>query len=436
MVTKATGRTPQITTTIINTNSPSFNEQIPDLPPPLDSFEVSNNSKTLSSATRNKVDAIINDYSKELQKLLHHDIESIAQGYMPIRDNSQIPKETQDKIFSATKDLLKGMPIEALSPVATKELTSFLQDQGMSTKDLNTKTLNGLGKEGQKLSKKWAKELKGSNPSVYYGLIGAASVAIGSYGYLEGSEGLKKLGLKPKFRSKLFNKKVQIQAEATWDKHFKNFAAQGDISGNYNYKNLELRFNSKLNSKELDKTTTTASLRVGTDKAYLEGGITANTHQITEYSFNAHKNIGKTQIGNLTLNSNATFDKDFDFTKGNINATTTYNHGSSSLNLDFGDNYSLDQITANTTYKQGDFNINAGVAHQFQTDETTANISANYHSKKFNISGSATHNFSTDATTATISSTYKHTQNLEFGLNASYDNQNNSKVTAGVKWRF
>ncbi len=419
----------------------------------------------VSPAAQQKMEKAIGDFSGTIERILHHDIDSLARGQRPVLDASQLTDTQREQLQSATKDFLQQIPVGALSPTATKELKGLLQEQGLSTKNIETKTLKELGKVGQKLAKKWAKDLKHDSPLAYYGLAAAAGAAIGTYGYLQGSEGLKKLGIKPKFKTKLFDDKVQLQAEAMWDKHFKNFGVQGDVSGRHDYKNFQLQLHAHFNTRDSEKNNASLSLRRGSDEAYVQASSQLQAGKVSEYSLRAHKDFGNTEhLGHVTLDTQATYDSSFDFSSGNVNVASTYNHGSTSLDLGFGQNYEPSTLKINSSYQEGNFSINASAERNLQNHATTAQVSTtyrdnnvgvsttverdfhdhqtsvavsgDYHTDNLTFSGSLSHNFDNDVTTAQVSATYTHDQNLEFGLNASYDEQNHAKVTAGFKWRF
>jgi hypothetical protein len=130
----------------------------------------------------------------------------------------EVSAEQQKQLASAGKDLLMEMPIAALSPSATAYAKAYVGARGVDTTNFESKTIKDLEPVAGDLAEKLVDNMKDNSPAAYYGLAAAGAVAVGAYGYSQGSDALKKLGIKPKVDTKLFNDQVSARAEASWGK--------------------------------------------------------------------------------------------------------------------------------------------------------------------------------------------------------------------------
>lgn len=402
-------RIPQIST-------PSISRTVPSTPvgsvhtsrSAADGFEAHKGGKTeLSPAVREKAENQLNAFNTKLRSILHHDAMSLAAGHTPVRAGDTLSEAQNKALLNASKDLFMGLPIGSLSPAATNELKGFLKSQGISTDNLESKTLSDLGDIGGDLAKKWADNLKDKSPATFYGLLGAAGAAVGAYGYLEGSDALKKLGIKPEFKTKFFNDQISVRAEAMWDAKFRNANIAGDINGNVSLSKssaLSLRFQSHLNARDLDATTGSAALRWGDNKTHLDLGLKADASGITDYHLG-----GRATMNNVTVHGRANFDGDLDFTGGQLGGKIDFgNHGSSYLNVDFNGDGRASSLTGGIQYSRDKFNLKGSVRSDLINNYTSAELSAGY----------------------------RPTDNLELGLKGSYNSETGGRVGLGLTWNF
>ena len=151
--------------------------------------------------------------------------EQMALGKMPSPNGQaggEISPAQQKELASASKDLLMEMPIASLSPSATAYAKAYVETRGIDTTNFESKTIKDLEPVAAELAEKLVDNMKDNSPAAYYGLAAAGAVAVGAYGYSQGSDALKKLGIKPKVDTKLFNDQVTARAEASWGKKLKD----------------------------------------------------------------------------------------------------------------------------------------------------------------------------------------------------------------------
>ncbi len=341
-----------------------------------DSWEIGGAKRTeLSPAVREKADAAVNKFASRLRRIMNHDAMSLAEGRSPVRAGDSLTENQQQQLASAAKDMMMNMPIGALSPQKTRELRSYLQGEGISTDNLETKTLKDLGKVGGDLAKQWASELKSDNPAVYYGLLGASSVAIGAYGFLQGSEALKKLGIKPQVKTKLFSNHVSLKTEAMWDKRFSNPSLATSIEGNYRAGDLRLRSNLTVDTRNLDEVTGGVGARWGSDKTYVDAAVNGNKNGVDSVVLS-----GRYTGANYTVSGVATMN----------------------------DNLDLSTIDANYAYNGDDFYVRGRARADLINNNNSVEVRAGY----------------------------QPTDNLDFGVRGGYSKEKGANVGVGVTWRF
>ncbi len=176
-------------------------------------------------------------FSGRLEDILNVDAMSMAQGQTP--HQGALSDDQKSALTSATADFVADMPLGTLAPQFGDAVRSRLSGMGIQLDNINNMTLNEVGDHvGDRagdfagdMAKGWANDLKDNSPGAYYGLLAAGATAVGTTAYLGGSDALKSVGLKPKFKTQLFNRSVTARAEATWDKGFNDFKLGGSLEG-------------------------------------------------------------------------------------------------------------------------------------------------------------------------------------------------------------
>ena len=357
-------------------------------------------------AVQERTSQIIDSFTDRIETILHHDAGSLAAGHTPVREGDTLTSAQQDQLKDAATDLIKEMPVGALSPDGVAKAKTFLESRGVDTTNIETKNIKEFGRLAGDLAKELVKDLRTDKPSAFYALATGAAVAIGAVGYAKGSDGLKKLGVKPQFSTKLFNDSISLKAKATWDRHFENPNAVITAESTRRFNALSLSVGADLDIANMDRSTGRLDARVGNDQNYFGAGVTTSANGNTTFRANAGMRVG--DITQLTASGNATFNNDFDFETGNVSFSTQV-----------GQNGRLD---INTTFN----------------DEGLHTVSSNarYSTNNFSVTGDVTHDFVRDATTTSLSAGYTPTEDLEFGLRGSYDSERGGHVGVGVTWNF
>ena len=380
----------------------------------------------LSPEGQKKAKAAIDRFNNRLESVMNRGhktralalADGAAGGKPPYGPGDKLDPADVAKMKEATKDLAMDMPIGALSPGAQKKIEGALRGTKFELQDVQNKSLNDLkgelGDRAEKVGKEIADELKANKPGLYYGLGVAGAAAAGVYAYKEGSSALEKLGVKPEFKTKLFDDKVNVKAKGSWEAEMKN-------------PNLALDLNTKLKTSEHGRLAFGAKANIGgsdlTEIGFKGGSSNMGyTHTLGKgnsiaanlsANFNASGEVtsGRSELkynsddfklglgakhgenmdvlgydlkGNFKLSDNTTastnlnFDRKFGFEKGNANLSHKFeaNH-SLNLNSNF-DSKGFNDISAKYVYKKNNWDVGAGVKHDFMTDRTSANLSAGY----------------------------------------------------------
>jgi hypothetical protein len=395
-----------VTTTGVNGIQPTTTSTTqPNSLPSLDANRSASNEVVMSPAVREKVTANLDSFYSKLRTTLNHDAMSLARGESPIRAGDSLTEGQQNELKDAAVDMLKGMPIGALSPQATEMIRGVLDSRGVDSSNLETKTLDQLGDVGGDLAKKLVDDLKADKPAVFYGVAAAAAAAIGTYGYLEGSEKLRDLGIKPEYKTKLFNKKLEVKAEADWGKKFSDPNLRLSTRGTTSLGSLMIGHHMSYDTRNADNVSGGLDIR---NNGRNHIGVRANGD--LENGLSDASIYGRYHIGDhTTVNGSANFDGDLNFTGANVNSTTRFND-SGNLRLDL--------------------NVNEEGALR----DVGAGMRLN--GDNWNVSGNVRHNFIEDRTTGRVSAGYNPSENFEVGAFGELDTRGESRVGVGLTWRF
>lgn len=217
-------------------------------------------------------------FATRMNDILNTDALSLAQGQKPWRNGDPLSADQQKQLQNAAKDYVMDLPIGSFAPEVAKGLADKLRAAGHDVGDLSGKSLKDIGKVAGDIAgdtaKGLANQLKENSPAGYYGLLAGGAAAIGYYGYSQGSDALKKLGVKPQIKQGFFNKSVELRAEATWESKFKNFDLVAGLRTNHTLGDLTLRTDTRYGlHKGYLGTSVDGHLRLS-DRSSLSAGLT------------------------------------------------------------------------------------------------------------------------------------------------------------------
>jgi len=215
----STVTTPATTTTPDAGAPPPATPTTPVATPPTDSFATAPASRPPEvPAHQLKWQQAVQSYQDKIGGMFTLTAEQLADGMTAPRTAADLTPAMRAQLQESTKELFLSMPVGVLAPGAKEYLTS----KGLRVGELDNTPLKDLGKVGGEVAKDLAAKVKDAAPAAYYGVAAAAAVAVGAYGYSKGSAALEKLGIKPEFKTGLFNDQLNIRAAAQWDKKLSN----------------------------------------------------------------------------------------------------------------------------------------------------------------------------------------------------------------------
>ena len=293
---------------------------------------------TAPNPVRTALEGALKTYTSRVETTLNHDAMSMARGKIPVREGDTLTPAQQTELQNASTDLLKSIPIGALSPELAAGIQQKLKDAGIDTRDVASTKLGDLGNIGGDIAKDLIKDLKQSSPTAYYSLAGGLAAAAGVVAWTGGSAKLGSLGIKPELKQKFFDDKLEVKLRGDWDAHFKNFKAT---------------------------TTVTGKIDMG-DAGRLSASVSANT---------------------ATGFDNARVQYDLNRPNLNLSAYATANR------------QGMQDLGGNVTYRPNDnLTLSGGINHNFQTDRTTATAEAAWKvNKDVDFALSASHDSAGDS---------------------------------------
>jgi hypothetical protein len=168
--------------------------------------------------------AALDRYKLRFESILGQDAMSLARGRTPFGPGDTLSDVQQKDLMRATEDLLKDVPIGKLPPAFQQTIRGAMAERGIQ-RNLDTTRLGDLGKIGGDIAKSYVNQLKDEKPGVFYGLAGTVAVAAGYAAWEQGSDGLRRMGIKPEVKTTVIdnpNARLRVGVGVDWDPHFTN----------------------------------------------------------------------------------------------------------------------------------------------------------------------------------------------------------------------
>ncbi|MEE2834920.1 MAG: hypothetical protein VYB65_02735 [Myxococcota bacterium] len=177
------------------------------------------------------VDAAMKRFARRTQRALGDDAMSMARraaGLEPARSDHLTEAQLAD-LESAAVDLIKELPVRALSPELASRVEHEIKRRGLDVKDPGAYTLGNLGELGSEVAKESVAKLKKDHPGAYYGLAAGAAVGGAVYAYRHGSDALERLGIKPELTKKL-GERTEAGARFSWGERLSDLSGRLNLS--------------------------------------------------------------------------------------------------------------------------------------------------------------------------------------------------------------
>ncbi len=176
------------------------------------------------------VQSAMRRFSARIKAIFDRDAMGLAKRAAGVTSQQPEPTEAQRAALeTAAIDLVKDLPVRALSPEVAGKLKTGLEASGVDIGDLGARKIGSLGSLGGDVAKEVVSDFKEQHPKSYYGLATGVAVGGAVYAYNEGSEALKKLGIKPEVTANL-GQNTKIGGSASWGKKFSDFSGTLDAT--------------------------------------------------------------------------------------------------------------------------------------------------------------------------------------------------------------
>jgi hypothetical protein len=213
-------------------------------------------------------------------------------------DISQIERgENFSRLAVMGSHFRSGETAEEIGHLGGHSLFLDLQERILDIPKRRKEMLGEINDIAGGIAKGWAENLtetwKKSSPNSYLGAVAGGAAVLGTYGYLEGSEGLEALGIKPKFES--FGLMGSIVTR--W-----NLGDAGHIRGSFSFsdqRTQEVSFGYQLDRPESDLSLTLAG-RYDLQSERVRGAASLRYQPATNMELTCSGSVdseGKSQIG-------------------------------------------------------------------------------------------------------------------------------------------
>lgn len=183
------------------------------------------------------VQGACDQFTTQLQTLLHHDRASLAQGLVPTRAGEPLSADQQAQLDAAGLDFLKSLPLGAFAPQTAARLQDAAQAAGLAPGDVATTRLGDLGALGNTLANGLLQQASVDSPEAAYGLAAGLAAAAGYVGWTKGSEGLTALGIKPEVQRDFFDGALTAKLGGEFGARFAQAKVTGTLSAQKTWAN-------------------------------------------------------------------------------------------------------------------------------------------------------------------------------------------------------
>lgn len=222
-------------------------------------------------------------------------------------DGPGLHKEiSSDDMKRMVTDLAKNMPLSDLPGgdlllKGLAELPGIDQVKGdvstMSYRELR-KGLSKAGREAlEEKFKPLIKDFRKNHQAAFYSMAALGAVGIGALGYSQGSDALRKLGIKPRLRKKFFDNRLQASIQADWGKKLKDPSGKMSLEAKSADQRLGLIASANVDSQGLQRAEIRGRARIdnkplGLDSMSLHGSYAhdfSTEQDLTSLGFSGKK---------------------------------------------------------------------------------------------------------------------------------------------------
>ena len=180
------------------------------------------------AGVQQKADAAYVRFESRVRRALHRDAASLAEGKVPVEVGADLSVAQEDALKDALKDFFGEMPVGALSENAQSIVRTLVGATGADTSNLGSMRIKDLGDPVGDHFKEFAESIRKDRPVLFWSVAGAAGAGVAAHGYLNGSDALDDLGIKPEIshRFNVGQTEFRLGVGADWEAKFQDFTPE------------------------------------------------------------------------------------------------------------------------------------------------------------------------------------------------------------------
>jgi hypothetical protein len=361
-------------------------------------------TRTLSPEVQQVVDRATERFNDRVDDILNRDAKSLARGETMWQPGDDLSEKQSDQLKDALTDMFKDLPAGALSESLTGPLKTLLDNNGVDTTNFETTKLGDLGDYGSDLAKNLVDQFKDKHPVGFYATAGVLAAGVATYGYLEGSEALRDLGIKPELSTDLFNDKLEVKVSADWERNFTELV--GTVDGTY--KLVDHRVGAGVNfdgddfNPRLSYSFDGEKWDAKVEGQYNTGDGSVDANGFVNYRPNSDLNLRLSGVADSDGDDHLRFD-----VRKTLDNDSTLDLGVRHVWDDKGDDFT--DVNARWRLSRDDFNIDATAGYRFGEN---------------------------DGFRAGLGVGYEPADNMELQLRGDINQHGDASVGVGFTWRF
>ncbi len=402
------------------------------------------------------IQAAMKRFTDRIKSIFGRDAMSLAKRSAGLTSQGPEPNDAQKAALeTAAVDLVKDLPVRAFSPEVANKVQSALADRGVDIPNIGARKVGSLGSVGGDVAKEVVSDFRENHPKSFYGLATGVAVGGAVYAYNEGSDALKKLGIKPKVTAKL-GEHTKVGASASWGEKFSDFSGTLDATHKIGDGKNNTTLAGSVTARHRDESLEITAARLGV--THRTGDATKNTvmtGHVTATNQGDGLDINSLRLG---VTHNRKHDNGWKSTATlNTIATSRGEDGLTLNSVDLGHKVSKTGLSLNNRVKlDGRGGIDSGSTVLTQTDKNKAvkTIKAEYGNSlalesmsigyklntdrgdgRLSVGGQAGYNLRTDSFDASLSAGYTK-EDLDVAITVGRNERLGNYAGVGLKWSF
>lgn len=206
-------------------------------------------SDEADAAIQAQTRAALERFQAQVEHILLLDAAGLAASHNTFDPDRPLTDAQQQQLKDALGTLVGELPVGALSPEIADLAKDALRSRGLSTEGIDARPVKDLKKVARDVVKDvvrdWEAEHQTAGKAIRTLWIGGALAA----GYLQGSDAMKSVGVKPEARFKLLDGKVRAKLGGEWEAKLANPAMYLALSSSFPVQVGSSRLNAEVSAR-------------------------------------------------------------------------------------------------------------------------------------------------------------------------------------------